>query len=121
MQRRPLRRPAGLRRGRGMAVTSGQRAKVRGLPCIVCAGEPVDPAHLLSRSVCPEGRDDVRAVVPLCRRCHRLYDTGRLSLLEHLEPHWRTELAFAVERFGLISTLEYVTRQQWAPAVREAT
>ncbi len=84
-----------------MATTPMQQAKVRGLACIVCAGEPRDPAHLLSRSVCPDGRDDVRAVIPLCRRCHTLYDDGRLSVLEHLEPYWRTELAFAVERFGL--------------------
>jgi hypothetical protein len=111
------RRQRSLREGKGMSTTPMQQAKVRGLSCIVCAAvDNIDPAHLLSRSVCPEGRDDPRAVVPLCRRCHTLYDDGKLSILEHLEPYWRTELAYAVERFGLLSTLEFLTKQRWAPA-----
>jgi len=109
------RRQRTLREGKGMRTTPMQQAKVRGLACIVCAGEPCDPAHVLSRSVCPDGRDDPRAVIPLCRRCHTLYDDGKLSILEHLERYWRTELAFAVERHGLIATLEFVTNQRWVP------
>lgn len=99
--------------------TPQQRARVKDRDCIVCGGTPVDPAHLLSRSVCPDGADDPRAVIALCRRHHREFDEGGLSVLEHLEPSQREELAFAVQRFGLISTLEFVTNQKWRPTTRE--
>lgn len=92
-----------------------QRSKVKLLSCLVCAGDHVHPAHLIDRSLCPTGADDPRAVVPLCPGCHRDYDEGALSILEHLEPRYRLELAFAVERFGLISTLERVTCETWRP------
>lgn len=90
-----------------------QRAAVKDRGCIVCAEVPVDPAHLLSRSVCPDQADDARAVVALCREHHRAYDLGEIGVLEFLEPYQRVELAFAVERFGLISTLEFVTKRRW--------
>lgn len=102
-------------RGNSFAATRSQQEKVRFMACVVCQQEPVDPAHLIDKSLCPEGRDDPRAVVPLCRRHHNEYDDRALSLLEHLEPHWHVELAFAVERFGLISTLNRVTNASWAP------
>lgn len=92
-----------------------QRAFVQGHGCLICGATPVDPAHLISRAACPEGADRALAVVPICRAHHRLYDDGKLSLLEYLEPHHRHELAFAIERFGLISTLEFVTNQRWRP------
>jgi transposase-like protein len=59
-------------------------------------------------------------VVPLCPACHRAYDDERLSILEYLEPHWRTELAFAVERVGLMSALRRVTNSRWQPEERTA-
>lgn len=92
--------------------SSAQRRKVAGKACIVCAGSPCHPAHTIDRSLCPEGAEDPRAVVPLCPTHHRSYDEGHLSLLEHLEPHYRAELAFAVERFGLVSTLERLTNDR---------
>jgi hypothetical protein len=61
------------------------------------------------------GQEDARAVVELCRRCHRLYDDGKLDLLVWLEPYRLEELAFAVERVGLIATLERVTNERWKP------
>src|ERR1700755_2927421 len=52
-----------------------QRAKVKGEPCLVCCEHSgVQPAHLISRAMCPEGADDPRAVVPLCALDHRDYD-----------------------------------------------
>lgn len=89
-----------------------QRQAVRERACIVCARHPTEPAHLIPRGLSDDLDGDPRAVVPLCRSCHRSYDEGELSLLEHLEPHWRAELAFAVERIGLLSTLRRVTNER---------
>jgi hypothetical protein len=50
------------------------------------------------------GCDDSDCVVPLCWMHHRGYDTGRLELLTHLEPHWRTEVTHAVLHLRLIGT-----------------
>ena len=86
-----------------------QRAKCRLMPCVVCGSPNVDPAHLIDRSLCPVDADDPRAVVPLCRFHHELYDRHELSLLEYLEPHFREELAFAVERVGLVSAYKRLT------------
>ncbi len=96
-----------------------QRAAIAGKACVVCRMSPCDPAHLLPLGQCPDGDGDPRAVVPLCRQHHREYDgtTGHepsLDLLPYLEPHYRTELAFAVERFGLVSTLKRVTNDRYA-------
>jgi hypothetical protein len=54
-------------------------------------------------------------VVPLCPRCHRLYDDGAISILEHLEPHYRVELAYAVVLVGLVAAIERTTNERWAP------
>jgi hypothetical protein len=88
-----------------------QRVKCRWAVCIVCQdpSKVTQPAHLIDRSLCPEGADDPRAVVPLCAAEHHAYDLHELDLLPYLEPHYRTELAFAVERFGLVSTYKRVT------------
>ncbi len=91
-----------------------QRSAVRGRACIVTADDrQVDPAHLIPRGVTTVGQDDPRAVVPLRRDKHRLYDDGDLDLLPYLEPHFRVELAFAVERVGLVATLRQVTGRRW--------
>ena len=86
-----------------------QRSKCRLMPCVVCGSPNVDPAHLIDRSLCPTGADDPRAVVSLCRYHHEQYDLHQLSLLEYLEPHFREELAFAVERVGLVSAYKRLT------------
>jgi hypothetical protein len=44
-------------------------------------------------------------VPPLCWLHHRVYDTGRLELLPHLEPQWRAEVAHAVSHLGLIGAV----------------
>lgn len=89
-----------------------QRDKVRGLACVACSEHPVDPMHLIPRGMTTVGQDSPLAVVPACRPCHEAYDTGLLDLLPHLEPAWRAELAFAVERVGLITTLRRVTNDR---------
>ncbi len=106
-------RPASTRRPISEA-SKPQRQAVAGRACIVCAAHPTDPAHLIPKGLADDLDGDPRAVVPLCRTHHSAYDEGRLSLLEHLEPHWRAELAFAVERVGLMSTLRRVTNEREA-------
>jgi hypothetical protein len=98
-----------------------QREKVKGRACIRCriAGG-CHPAHLIDKSLASDDDGDARAVVPLCPSDHREYDEGRLSLLEFLEPHYREELAYAVERVGLISALERIDNQRWWPEGKAA-
>lgn len=93
-----------------------QRAAIKARPCLVDASHrgKSHPAHLIPRGLLTEGQEDARAVVPLCPACHRLYDEGGLDLLPHLEPLARVELAFAVERFGLVLTLRRVTNERGA-------
>jgi hypothetical protein len=92
-----------------------QRAKVKGKACVRCRRPgPCDPAHLIDRSLTTIGADDALAVVPLCRDCHRAYDEeAGSSLLEVLEPHYRAELAFAVERVGLLAALFRISGNRW--------
>ena len=86
-----------------------------GNACIVCWRAPTDRAHLIDRSLVADPYEDPRRVVFLCREHHDAYDDHRLDLLKFLEPRHRHELAFAVEIFGLIGTLERVTGKTWAP------
>jgi hypothetical protein len=103
-------------RGAISPATPEQRAKVKGKACVRCrrAG-PCQPAHLIDRSLASVGADDSRAVIPLCPECHRAYDEESISLLEHLEPHYREELAFAVERVGLLTALFRISNERWKP------
>ena len=100
----------------GFEASLAQREKVSGMPCIVTGWGQVDPAHLIDRSLTTVGQDDPRAVVPIRRDIHRMYDTGTFDLLPYLEPNHREELAFAVERVGLLATLRRVTNTRWAEA-----
>jgi hypothetical protein len=70
----------------------------------------IDPAHLIPRSL--GGCGEPLCVVPLCRTCHRAYDTGGLDLLAHLEPAWRAQLAHAVGHVGLIGALRRLGGQR---------
>ena len=111
----PLKQTASRPRRRPVSPASpAQRSKVRDLACLVCGGTPVHPAHVIDRSM--GGDDHPDAVVPLCFLHHRLYDDGKLSLLEHLEPYYRDELAHAVRLVGLIAALQRITNERWAPA-----
>lgn len=97
-----------------------QRAATRDRACIVdtAHGTSCHPAHLISRAALSAGQDDPRATVPLCPACHHRYDQGGdLDLLPYLEPAFRVELAFAVERFGLLATLRRVTNDRAADSL----
>ena len=106
--RTALRRTTPLQRTPSMGATDSQRLAVAGRPCIVCRAVcRVDPAHLIPRSL--GGCGDALCIVPLCRSCHRSYDTGRLDLLPYLEPAWRPQLAHAVGHVGLIGALRRIS------------
>lgn len=118
----PRRTPQKQRKGPISPASPQQRVSVKERACIVCRGHAghCHPAHVIDRSLTTEGQDDPRAVVPLCPHHHRLFDEGGLSILEHMEPHMRTELAWAVERVGLLTTLYRVTNDRtWKPDHRE--
>lgn len=92
-----------------------------GNACLVCWRAPTDRAHLIDRSLAPDPYSDPRRIVFLCREHHDAYDAHELDLLPYLQTRHRPELAYAVEIFGLIGTLERVTGMHWAPdlGVRE--
>ena len=112
------------RRSRPVSAASpAQRRKVAAMDCVVCgrgrtASMPLDPAHLW-----PVGRggcSDPDCVVALCRVHHRAFDDGVLSILEHLEPDHRREIAHAVEHGGLLSALQRLTGERFVPAKEAA-
>lgn len=136
---RPLERRTPLKRGEGpkrstvkplpgtgvrkrpiSAATPAQRRKVKAQGCIVCGPlhddrvcGPIDPAHVIPRSLLGAGQDDPLAVVGLGRRLHDRYDRRAqpwLNLLPFLEG--RPELAFAIERFGEARALWRVTNER---------
>jgi hypothetical protein len=112
--RSELRRSAPKRRRKSISPASPeQREKVKFAGCVVCQNEPCHPAHLIDRSI--GGDDNPLAVVPLCFLHHREYDDGRLSLLEHLEPSHREEVAYAVKTVGLVMALQRITNCRWQP------
>jgi hypothetical protein len=109
------------RKGGGFRASPAQRAKVEAYgACIVCGrepdwdGVPLDPAHVIDRSLHPDPDGDPLRVVPVCRVCHTAYDDGLLDLLPFLEPGWRAELAEAVRCVGLIRALQRITNLRWA-------
>jgi hypothetical protein len=107
-----LRRRTPLRRSAVSPASRAQRAKVAGQACVVCGGRPVDPAHLIPRSL--GGCDQPDCVVPLDRRCHRAYDRGQLDLLPSLEPRYRAELAHGLLHLGLLGLLGRISGTRWA-------
>lgn len=112
---KPLRRSTRpLARRAVSEASAAQRAKCREQACVVCRRPaPSDPAHLIDRALLAAGQDDPLAVIPLCREHHDAFDHGRLDLLPYLEPHRRDELAYAVQRYGLLATLRRVTNDRW--------
>jgi hypothetical protein len=58
-------------------------------------------------------------VIPLCRACHRAFDDGRLELLRHLEPRFRSELAHALWHASLAWLVARVTAGRWRLAAPE--
>ncbi len=111
--------PAGVATLRNRAIstcTPAQRAKVKDTGCIVTGDrESVTPAHVIAKGFTTVGQDDPLAVVGLRGDLHRLYDDGELDLLPWLERTGKAELAFAVYRVGLMTTLRRVSNSRWEP------
>jgi hypothetical protein len=103
----------------GFEASAAQRHKMRGLVCAVCWKAPVDPAHVVDRSIASDRSGDPRRVVPLCRIHHREYDDGERDLLSDLTKHYPEEVAFAVlvHPRGLVGALERITNHRWSPDV----
>lgn len=108
---------AGKRRRRNAIspASAAQRVKCREALCLMCGASPCDPCHVIDRSITTVGQDHPLATVPACRACHREYDDGAADWLPALQRSYPKELAFAVERVGLMTTLRRVTNQRWAP------
>lgn len=109
--------PAKAKRSGFTPASDEQKAKRKELQpfCIHCGKPATDSMHIIPRGMHTGGQEDPRATVSGCRSCHRSYDSGGISLLEDLEMHGREELAFAVERVGLIVALQRITNRRWAP------
>lgn len=115
-RRAQMPRTTGVKKRKPISEASpAQRKATADRACVCCAKHAgaCHPAHLIPKGLVHDGEGDPRATVPLCPEHHRLFDTGELDLLPHLEPHWREQLAYAVERFGLLPTLRRVTNQRW--------
>jgi hypothetical protein len=98
------------------AVSPAQREKVAEQACAVCWRGPCDPAHLIPRSLVSDRAGEPIRIIPWCRECHRLYDTGELDLLPHLRP-WRREVAHAaaIHPGGILGALERISNLRWVP------
>lgn len=91
--------------------------------CVAGCGDfgPVDPAHLIPRSMTTVGQDEPLAVVGLSRELHRRYDTGDFDLLPYLTGRHDDAVAFAVARVGLLPALERITNTRWVPVEADRT
>lgn len=54
--------------------------------CRVCrtGTPPIDAAHVIPRSLAPNGGEHADAIVELCRECHNKFDSHQLDLLPYL-------------------------------------
>lgn len=77
-----------------------QRKKVAGRLCVECGAAGCDPAHLTARA--QGGCECAECVIPLCRFCHRKFDTGFLDL----EPIIALP-EFAIERAHMALHMSY--------------
>lgn len=110
-RRTPLDRKTALQRTAFAPASDAQRAKVAGRRCLACNSDSrIDPAHVVPRSL--GGCDDPLCVVPLCRACHRRYDSGTLDLVACLEPAHRAEAAHAVQHLGLAGAMRRISGQR---------
>lgn len=113
-----------LKRGKGFAVASVQREKVRPQSCIVCGLDrheaTIDPAHIWDRG--RGGCDHILCVVALCRQHHELYDRHEIDLLPHLINHGLyEEMAHPIRAHGVspLTLLERLTGETWEPKHRD--
>lgn len=91
--------------------SASQRRKVAGSRCLVCAGTPVDPAHLVPQRL--GGCASADCVVALCRTHHRLFDSARLALAPYLGPDCDRELRHALAHVGIVELRRALTGGGW--------
>ena len=114
-----------MKQGRGFKASPEQQAKVKGRVCVHCKrdfyeeGAEIQAAHVYPRRLatcsCADG------VVPLCSRCHSIYDDQNqtLDLMESLiGGGYRKEIvhAFAEHDAPLGEVLRIITGTEWKPA-----
>lgn len=75
--------------------------------CRVCGTLPVEAAHIISRSLAPNGGEGWDNIIPLCREHHREYDAHRLDLLPHLTAGEQAQAVRAAG--GIITALRVIT------------
>lgn len=113
-----------MREGGGFAPASdAQREAVRGRACVWCGAPDVDPAHLTSRAN-PHGEngcDHPLCVLPLCRRCHDIFD-GRTPGAEPIDlaavlalPEYALHRAHMAEHMTFPMALQRLTGTRWRP------
>lgn len=97
-----------------------QRAAVRERPSIVSGEQPCDAAHVTPRAL--GGCNDPLCVIPLTRQEHRAFDDGRLDVLPYMYAHGLyDEIAHAIQvhHIDLVSMLQRLTNERWAPTPEE--
>jgi hypothetical protein len=112
----PLKRSTARPRRQAVSEASfEQRAKVRFAPCVVCAVEGCDPAHLTPRGF--RGCDHEDCVIALCRAHHRAFDDGALDLLPHIAGRgFSRELAHMQGHYDdPVSVLHRLTGERYVP------
>ena len=80
--------------------------------CRVCGAERVDLAHVIPRSIAPNGGDQGASLVALCRSHHRDYDAGRLDLLPYLTVE--EQAAAVTAAGGIMAAFRVITGQRVA-------
>ena len=95
------------------AATSRQWGDVNGA-CRVCGEERVDRAHVIPRSIAPNGGDSGEHLIALCRSHHREYDGGHLDLLPYLTVD--EQAAAVTAAGGLMAAFRIITGNREAAA-----
>jgi len=100
-----------------------QREAVADERCVWCGARGVDPAHLTPRSNVhgEPGCDHPLCVIPLCRRCHDIFD-GRVPGAKPLDlasilalPEYALHRAHMAEHMTFPMALQRLTGQRWRP------
>jgi len=81
--RRPINKVNPVRRAREFARCYGSKARVafiKTLACVVCGATPSDNAHIHGSKSGMGRKADYADIIPLCRKCHTLYDEYKIKL-----------------------------------------
>lgn len=81
--RRPLNKSNPVRRAREFARAYGSKTRVafvKTLACVVCGTAPSDNAHIHGGKSGMGRKGPYTDIIPLCRKCHTLYDEYKIKL-----------------------------------------